>query len=203
MESALTRQEQTPHLEKNPLEYLQPHQVEALAFFDKIYVVHRQFSVENNIELTDFDKIGLLEEKRENFRCSLVKRLLSHSEEGFLSNILKDRGQQFLDEHFDQIFSEVNSWIKHFFAESMEMRSNIPKDFLGLLDARTVHVFSFNLVNKLVMLFPSNILSRQEKRKAASDLLHLVLDVAVEQKMIASWQPFNPESTEYEQIIFC
>lgn len=194
-----------PELEYHRAE-LKKYREEAITIFEKVYIVHRQFAVEQNIGQTALNKIVALDsEKIRNIKKTLLKKLSSLENGSLLYDILKSKEQQFLDEHLQKILSQVTSWIEHFLIEQIEMRDNIPpKDFFELLDIRTVHAFSFELVNELASLLPSNDLSKQEKRKASKNLLYLILDAEVEQKIIASWQPLiGNQWSEYELIVFC
>ncbi len=194
-----------PSLENHRAE-LKKYQEEAITFFEKVYIAHRQFAVEQNIESTVLNKAITIDSKKiKSIKKTLLEKLTSLENESLLRDILKSKEEQFLDEHLENILSEVTSWIEHFLTEQIEMRGNTPpKDFFDLLDIRTVHTFSFELINKLASLLPLIDLSKQKKRKAAENLLYLVLDAAAEHKIIAFWQPLIGDRwTGFEQVVLC
>jgi hypothetical protein len=66
----------------------------------KVYVVRRQFALEQNIGPTDIDKIGFLGGKNEAFKYSLLKKASCLVKERALYHVLKAREGPFFDEHW-------------------------------------------------------------------------------------------------------
>lgn len=189
-----------PEIEKH-LTDLKQHQAEAIAFFEKFYLTHRQFAIEQQIDRIEKAKLVVLDpEKIQFIRQSLLGKIGSFDKEHPLVVILKSGVAPFLDQQLEPILFQTRAWLEEFLNEWAELRPNAAPDLLGLLELRTVHTMSFDLVNQIVALFPVTDLPRAEKRKAAAALLHSILDAWVEQKIIAFWQPLN---SDYEQIVFC